>query len=36
MVQRAGSEEGSAYADTAFSTDGQAQDYDGDEETTAV
>ena len=32
MVQRAGSEEGSAYADTAFSTDGTAQDYDGDEE----
>ena len=32
MVQRAGSEEGSAYADTAYSTDGQAQDYDGDEE----
>jgi hypothetical protein len=31
MVQRAGSEDGSAYAETAFSTDGQAQDYDGGE-----
>ena len=28
MIQRAGSEDGSAYAETAFSTDGQAQDRD--------
>ncbi len=32
MVQRAGSEEGSAYAETAYSTDGRAQDYDEDED----